>query len=154
MRLTCHYLTCQVSFDVPRAVWRAVVFFILGIVKCVVIRDLFSTLLDIYDGTFFTEIERLKTVNYFTKSFIVNVCHLRCLQNTSLSVRGGSRTAATSKMEFFVILVNGWKPLTIITKCFILDVAAVLDPPLTMNLRFPDDLSVNVSQFYFTLRLL
>ena len=44
--------------------------------------------------------------------------------------RGGSRTAATSKMECFVIIVNGWKPLTIITKHSILDVAAVLDPPL------------------------
>ena len=44
--------------------------------------------------------------------------------------RGGSRTAATSKMEHFVIIVNGWKPLTIITKSSILDVAAVLDPPL------------------------
>ena len=44
--------------------------------------------------------------------------------------RGGSRTAATSKMEYFVIIVNGWKPLTIITKSSILDVAAVLDPSL------------------------
>ena len=44
--------------------------------------------------------------------------------------RGGSRTAATSKMEHFVIIVNGWKPLTIITKSSILDVAVVLDPPL------------------------
>ena len=33
-------------------------------------------------------------------------------------------------MERFVIIVNGWKPLTIITKLSILDVAAVLDPPL------------------------
>ena len=48
------------------------------------------------------------------------------------SVRGGSRTAATSKMERFVIIVNGWKPLTIITKRSILDVAAVLDPPLSV----------------------
>ena len=45
--------------------------------------------------------------------------------------RGGSSAAATSKMECFVIIVNGWKPLTIITKCSILDVAAVLDPSLT-----------------------
>ena len=45
-------------------------------------------------------------------------------------LRGGSRAAATSKMECFVIIVNSWKPLTIITKHFILDVAAVLDPPL------------------------
>ena len=44
--------------------------------------------------------------------------------------RGGSRTAATSKIELFVIIVNGFQPLTIITKCSILDVAAVLDPPL------------------------
>ena len=44
--------------------------------------------------------------------------------------RDGSRTAATSKMERFVIIVNGWKPLTIITKRSILDLAAVLDPPL------------------------
>ena len=41
---------------------------------------------------------------------------------------GGSRTAATSKMELFVIIVNGFQPLTIITKCSILDVAGVLDP--------------------------
>ena len=48
------------------------------------------------------------------------------------SIRGGSRTTTTSKMEHFVIIVNGWKPLTIITKCSILDVAAVLDPPLSI----------------------
>ena len=35
------------------------------------------------------------------------------------NTKGGSRTAATS-----------WKPLTIITKRSILDVAAALDPPL------------------------
>ena len=40
--------------------------------------------------------------------------------------RGGSRTAATSKMELFVIIV--------ITKSSILDVAAVLDPPLIVVL--------------------
>ena len=45
-----------------------------------------------------------------------------------MSFRGGSRTAATSKMERFMIIVNGWKPLTIITKGSILDVAVVLDP--------------------------
>ena len=45
-------------------------------------------------------------------------------------IRDGSRAAATSKMERFVIIVNGWKPLTIITKHSILDVAAALDPSL------------------------
>ena len=50
--------------------------------------------------------------------------------------RGGSRTAATSKVELFVIIVNGLiivngsQPLTIITKSSTLDIAAVLDPPL------------------------
>ena len=40
--------------------------------------------------------------------------------------RGGSRDAAISKMERFVIVVNVCKPLTIITKRSILDVAAGL----------------------------
>ena len=50
--------------------------------------------------------------------------------NEAERLGGGSRTAATSKMERFVIIVNGWKPLTVITKRSILDVVAVLDPPL------------------------
>ena len=41
--------------------------------------------------------------------------------------RGGSRAAATSKMDPFVIIVNGWKPLTIITKRSILNVAAAVN---------------------------
>ena len=41
--------------------------------------------------------------------------------------RGGSRTAAKSKMECFVI---SCKPLTLITKRSILDAATVLDPSL------------------------
>ena len=49
-------------------------------------------------------------------------------------IRGGSRAAATSKMECFVIIVNGWKPLTIITKHSILDVAATLVSPLRILL--------------------
>ena len=35
-------------------------------------------------------------------------------------------------MELFVIKVNGFQPLTIITKISILDVAAVLDPTLAL----------------------
>ena len=31
-------------------------------------------------------------------------------------------------MELFVIIYNSWKPLTIITKCSILDIAVVLNP--------------------------
>ena len=44
--------------------------------------------------------------------------------------RGRFRAVTISKMERFVIIVNSWRPLTIITKCSILDVATVLDPPL------------------------
>ena len=47
-------------------------------------------------------------------------------------ISGRSRAAATSKMERFVIIVNGFQPLTIITKRSILDVAAALDPPLAL----------------------
>ena len=65
-----------------------------------------------------------------TKSSVFN-CVGIC--NSNVSIRCGSRTAATSKMEHFVIKVNGWKPLTIITKSSILDVAAILDPPLSMH---------------------
>ena len=50
-------------------------------------------------------------------------------------IRGGFRAAATSKLERFVIIVNGWKPLTIITKRSVLDVAAALDPPLVMHIK-------------------
>ena len=52
-----------------------------------------------------------------------------------MSCRGGSRTAAASKMERFVLIVNGWKPLTITTKCSILNVAAILDPHLILLLK-------------------
>ena len=52
--------------------------------------------------------------------------------NTSFNhiSRCGSRTAATSKIELIVIIVNGFQPLTIITKCSIFGVTAVLDPCL------------------------
>ena len=49
--------------------------------------------------------------------------------------RSGSRAAASSKMERFLIIVNGWKPLAIITKRSILDVVAALDPPLKWHER-------------------
>ena len=48
----------------------------------------------------------------------------------SMTFRGGSRTAATSKMEHFMIIANDWKLLAIITKRSILDVATALDQPL------------------------
>ena len=41
-------------------------------------------------------------------------------------------TTATSKMERFAVIVNGFQPLTIITKRSILDVAVVLDLSLLL----------------------
>ena len=62
-----------------------------------------------------------------------------------IELRGRLNTAATSKMECFVIIVNVFQPLTIIakrsilpltiiTKLSILDVAAVLDQSLKLTL--------------------
>ena len=39
-------------------------------------------------------------------------------------------------MEHFVIIVNGFQPLTITIKGFILDVAAALDPLLSVTYTF------------------
>ena len=64
----------------------------------------------------------------FLKEFIENWDN--CLESTTF--RGGSKTTATSKMEHFVIIVNGGKPLTIITTSSTLDVAAVRDLPLAL----------------------
>ena len=44
-------------------------------------------------------------------------------------IQQGSRTPITSKMGFFVTLVNGWKPLNNATKSSILNVAGTLDMP-------------------------
>ena len=65
------------------------------------------------------------------------------------SSRSGSRTAATSKMERFVIIVNGWKPLTIITKSSILEVAAVLDLPLRSVLNLLATIWHDIAFLYF-----
>ena len=56
--------------------------------------------------------------------------HTHTHKHTHTHTRGGSRTAAASKVEFFGIIVNSFQPLTIITKSSTLDVPAVLDPPL------------------------
>ena len=39
-------------------------------------------------------------------------------------MRVGSRTPATSKMEFFVAIIKNWKLLNTVPKSFILDGAA------------------------------
>ena len=74
---------------------------------------------------------------YFSNYFIL-------LISFDLSVKGRPRTAATFKMERFVIIVNGLSPLFIITNCSILDISAVLDPPLNL---FSKLIRWNVKQF-------
>ena len=64
-------------------------------------------------------------------------------------IRGGSRTVAAPKMELFVIIVNGFQPLTTATKCSILDVAAVLDLPLMT--RWQDETIKMSKYFHFIL---
>ena len=62
--------------------------------------------------------------------------NLYLVANLYLLTRSGSRAATTFKMEYFVIIANRWKPLTIITKRSSLDVPAALDLPLLTLLRF------------------
>ena len=57
-------------------------------------------------------------------------------KDSNEDIRGGSRTTATSKMERFMIIVNAFQSLTIITKRSILDIAAALDRPLDIGLWF------------------
>ena len=64
------------------------------------------------------------------RSSTVCLNELQLLLYETELVRGGSRAASTSKMERFLIIVNGFQPLIIITKHSSLDVAAALDPPL------------------------
>ena len=68
--------------------------------------------------------------------FILKLKQLKSIVNLLIKAeskvhnRGESRAAATSKMECFVIITYSLKPLNIIIKHSILDVAAALDPPL------------------------
>ena len=84
--------------------------------------------------------------------FSINKYHCAFTNFSNTKTRGGSRTAVTSKMERFVIIVNGWKPLTIIIERSILHVAAALDPcsPRSSSPRFlnstNDTKSRNASQ--------
>ena len=66
------------------------------------------------------------------------MCTCLSIYTIFIAIRGGSRTPAISKMERFVIIV------TIITKRSILDVAAVLDPPLIIICVSQEELSLIV----------
>ena len=76
--------------------------------------------------------------HYFKRFAICNSKKIWNFNRTKFEMisRGGSMAAATSKMERFVIIVNSFQPLTIITKRSILDVAAALDLPLITFYKF------------------
>ena len=76
--------------------------------------------------------QKVLSKKYFSAKMVV---FLSCVMDRLriLLLRCGSRAAATSKMEHFVIIVNGFQLLNIITKCSILDVVAVLDALLYVN---------------------
>ena len=54
-------------------------------------------------------------------------------------------------MELFLIIANDVQPLIIITKCSILDDAAVLDPPLNSKQNKHSGLAVRTGWVYITL---
>ena len=60
---------------------------------------------------------------------------MHSLATQNIKFRGGSISTATYKTGLFVIIVNGWKSLTIITKSSILDVAAGLNPLLKFTFK-------------------
>ena len=66
---------------------------------------------------------------HFLQLLLLKVCESFLFRQSKS--RDESRAAATSKVECFVIIVNGLQPLTIITKRSILDVASAIDPPLS-----------------------
>ena len=89
--------------------------------------------------------ESQKSSKFFCRKFNApaeTTKHFPAIKYFLENIRGRSRAAATSKMERFVIIVNGFQPLTIITKCSIQNVAAALDPPLNM-------LRINVTKIKF-----
>ena len=76
---------------------------------------------------------------------------LNVQQDKITKLRCGSRTAATFTMEHFAIIVNGFQPLTIITKRSILDVPTVLDPPLKLACQIELNCSMHLRDPCYTL---
>ena len=78
----------------------------------------------------FLYISREAEIHTIPKRWVNEFPYYRISMGKHRQITGtGSRTVVTSKMELFVIIVNGFQPLTIITNRSILDVAAGLDPP-------------------------
>ena len=78
---------------------------------------------------------KLNTVKSFCFVFFYYYTHgnLSYIITVHSSFNGGSRNPATSTMECFESEVNVWKPLTVVTKTCILDLAGVIDLPLKLT---------------------
>ena len=70
-----------------------------------------------------SKIKKTRTLNISAKAYCLTFIDL-------FRTKRGSKTAARSKVELFVIIVNDWKSFLIIKKSSFLDVATALDPPL------------------------
>ena len=95
------------------------------------------------EGTYLTVTNLLNCVGKYNTHYLFYMT----ITDTLGSCRGRSRTAATSKVELFVITVNGFQPLTIITKISTLDAAAVLDPPPSCRVIGTLGTGSNISYF-------
>ena len=78
--------------------------------------------------TNFQNVEHGRNTSNLTALLKLMLSNTKKIIKTCGRTRGRSRAVTISKMERFVIIVNSWKPLTIITKRSILDVATSLDP--------------------------
>ena len=97
-------------------------------------------------------LKNLYMISEVVLSFFILATSQQTSQLLSFPIRGGSRTTATSTMVHFVIIVNGFQPLTVIIKSSILDDAAVLDlllPPLHVSSLFSLHLSIFFLSFVF-----
>ena len=68
----------------------------------------------------------------FATLYRLGIAHQGCF---CALFRGICRAQATSKIELFVTLFNGFQSLTNVTKNYILDVMGVLDPSLLLRIK-------------------
>ena len=64
--------------------------------------------------------------------------------------RGGSRTSAVSRMKFFVTTVSSWESLAVVTEKQISVFSGVLDSPLSLKLKWANQISTKSVEENFT----
>ena len=86
--------------------------------------------LQVFVTNYVPKIALFSTSASCSKIYFFKHLEILVLDRVQTFIRGGSRTAVTSEVELFVIIVNGSQPLPIITKSPTFDVAGVLDSSL------------------------